>query len=55
MLIARDRDRLQLVDLSQWLADHEEPMLTKDGYLMVGAAGKAIWARCAKALGHPEW
>ena len=28
---------------------------TKDGYLMVGAAGEAIWARCAKALGHPEW
>ena len=23
-------------------------MQTKDGYL-------AIWARCAKALGHPEW
>jgi formyl-CoA transferase len=55
---------------AQWLADHEEPtrqgsrhrqnapyqrMQTKDGYLMVGAAGKAIWARCAKALGHPEW
>ena len=50
--------------------DHEEPvrqgsrhrqnapyqrMQTKDGYLMVGAAGEAIWARCAKALGHPEW
>jgi crotonobetainyl-CoA:carnitine CoA-transferase CaiB-like acyl-CoA transferase len=30
-------------------------MQTKDGYLMVGAAGEAIWARCAKALGHPEW
>ena len=55
---------------AQWLADHEEPtrqgsrhrqnepyqrMQTKDGYLMVGAAGEAIWARCAKALGHPEW
>ena len=55
---------------AQWLADHEEPtrqgsrhrqnapyqrMQTKDGYLMVGAAGQAIWARCAKALGHPEW
>ena len=53
-----------------WLADREEPtrqgsrhrqnapyqrMQTKDGYLMVGAAGDAIWARCAKALGHPEW
>jgi len=52
------------------LADHEEPtrqgsrhrqnapyqrMQTKDGYLMVGAAGEAIWARCAKAFGHPEW
>jgi hypothetical protein len=24
-------------------------MQTKDGYLMVGAAGEAIWARCAKA------
>ena len=55
---------------AQWLADREEPtrqgsrhrqnapyqrMQTKDGYLMVGAAGDAIWARCAKALGHPEW
>src|SRR6516225_2181175 len=55
---------------AQWLADHEEPtrqcsrhrqntryqrMQTKDGYLMVRAAGEAIWARCAKALGHPEW
>jgi crotonobetainyl-CoA:carnitine CoA-transferase CaiB-like acyl-CoA transferase len=30
-------------------------MGTKDGYLMVGAAGQAIWARCAAALGHPEW
>jgi len=55
---------------AQWLADHEEPtrqgsrhrqnapyqrMQTKDGYLMVGAAGEAIWGRCAEALGHPEW
>jgi len=55
---------------AQWLADHEEPtrqgsrhrqnapyqrMQTEDGYLMVGAAGEATWARCAKALGHPEW
>src|SRR6516162_3992237 len=55
---------------AQWLADHEEParqgsrhrqnapyqrMQTKDGYLMVGAAGEAIWVRCANALGHPEW
>ena len=30
-------------------------MQTKDGYLMVGAAGEAIWARCAAALGHAEW
>jgi crotonobetainyl-CoA:carnitine CoA-transferase CaiB-like acyl-CoA transferase len=22
---------------------------------MVGAAGEVIWARCAEALGHPEW
>jgi crotonobetainyl-CoA:carnitine CoA-transferase CaiB-like acyl-CoA transferase len=44
---------------AQWLADHEEPtrqgsrhrqnapyqrMQTKDGYLMVGAAGESIWA-----------
>jgi crotonobetainyl-CoA:carnitine CoA-transferase CaiB-like acyl-CoA transferase len=50
---------------AQWLAGHEGPtrqgsrnrqnapyqrMRTKDGYLMVGAAGEAIWARCAKAL-----
>jgi crotonobetainyl-CoA:carnitine CoA-transferase CaiB-like acyl-CoA transferase len=55
---------------AQWLADHEEPsrqgsrhrqnapyqrMTTKDGYLMIGAAGEAIWQRCAAALGHPEW
>jgi crotonobetainyl-CoA:carnitine CoA-transferase CaiB-like acyl-CoA transferase len=55
---------------AQWLADHEEPtrqgsrhrqnapyqrMQTKDGYLMVGVAGEAIWVRCAKALGHPGW
>ena len=55
---------------AQWLADHEEPtrqgsrhrqnapyqrMKTKDGYLMVGAAGEAIWVRCAAALGRPEW
>jgi len=30
-------------------------MQTKDGYLMIGAAGEAIWQRCAEALGHPEW
>ena len=55
---------------AQWLFDHEEPtrhgsrhrqnapyqrMETKDGYLMIGAAGEAIWQRCAEALGHPEW
>ena len=55
---------------AQWLADHEEPtrqgsrhrqnapyqrMKTKDGYLMVGAAGQSIWARLAAALGHEEW
>jgi crotonobetainyl-CoA:carnitine CoA-transferase CaiB-like acyl-CoA transferase len=55
---------------AQWLADHREPtrqgsrhrqnapyqrMKTKDGYLMIGAAGEAIWQRCAEALGHPEW
>jgi crotonobetainyl-CoA:carnitine CoA-transferase CaiB-like acyl-CoA transferase len=55
---------------AQWVADREEPvrqgsrhrqnapyqrMRTKDGYLMIGAAGEAIWERCAKALGHPEW
>jgi crotonobetainyl-CoA:carnitine CoA-transferase CaiB-like acyl-CoA transferase len=22
---------------------------------MVGAAGEAMWARCTKASGHPEW
>jgi len=48
---------------AQWLADHEEP--TRQGsrhrqnapYQQMqtkgGAAGKAIWARCAKALGAP--
>jgi crotonobetainyl-CoA:carnitine CoA-transferase CaiB-like acyl-CoA transferase len=55
---------------AQWLADHQEPtrqgsrhrqnapyqrMRTQDGYLMIGAAGEAIWQRCAAALGHPEW
>ena len=28
---------------------------TKDGYMMIGAAGQSIWQRCARALGHPEW
>jgi crotonobetainyl-CoA:carnitine CoA-transferase CaiB-like acyl-CoA transferase len=55
---------------AQWLVDHKEPtregsrhrqnapyqrMATKDGYLMIGAAGQSIWVRCAEALGHPEW
>src|SRR5947208_6447017 len=55
---------------ARWLADHEEPtrqgsrhrqnapyqrMRTQDGYLMIGAAGQAIWERCAAALGHAEW
>lgn len=55
---------------AQWLADRAEPtrqgsrhrqnapyqrMRTRDGYLMVGAAGEAIWQRCAAAMGHPEW
>ena len=55
---------------AQWLDDHEEPtrqgsrhrqnapyqrLRTKDGYLMMGAAGQSIWERCAAALGHPEW
>jgi len=53
-----------------WLADRKEPtrqgsrhrqnapyqrMATQDGYIMVGAGNQAIWERCAKALGHPEW
>jgi crotonobetainyl-CoA:carnitine CoA-transferase CaiB-like acyl-CoA transferase len=53
-----------------WLADRKEPtrqgsrhrqnapyqrMATQDGYMMVGAGNQAIWERCAKALGHPEW
>ncbi|HYU12310.1 MAG TPA: CoA transferase [Stellaceae bacterium] len=55
---------------AQWLVDHQEPtregsrhrqnapyqrFQTEDGYLMIGAAGQAIWQRCAAALGHPEW
>jgi formyl-CoA transferase len=55
---------------AQWLVDRKEPtregsrhrqnapyqrMATKDGYLMIGAAGQSIWVRCAAALGHPEW
>ena len=23
--------------------------------MMIGAASQSIWARCAEALGHPEW
>jgi crotonobetainyl-CoA:carnitine CoA-transferase CaiB-like acyl-CoA transferase len=53
-----------------WLADHAEPTRmgsrhrqnapyqrfeTKDGYMMIGGSAQAIWERCAKALGHPEW
>jgi hypothetical protein len=30
-------------------------MRTKDGHLMIGAAGQSIWMRCAEALDHPEW
>jgi crotonobetainyl-CoA:carnitine CoA-transferase CaiB-like acyl-CoA transferase len=67
VLAIGNRDRFSSWTSAQWLADHEEPtrqgsrhcqnvpyqrMQTKDGYLMmVGAAGEAIWARCAKALG----
>jgi crotonobetainyl-CoA:carnitine CoA-transferase CaiB-like acyl-CoA transferase len=55
---------------AQWLVDHQEPtregsrhrqnapyqrFQTRDGYLMIGAAGQAIWQRCAAALGHSEW
>ncbi|MBV9014476.1 MAG: CoA transferase, partial [Alphaproteobacteria bacterium] len=55
---------------AQWLVDRQEPtregsrhrqnapyqrMRTQDGYLMIGAAGQAIWERCAAALGHAEW
>ncbi len=53
-----------------WLADPIEPqrqgsrhrqnapyqrLVTKDGYIMIGAGDDSIWARCATALGHPEW
>jgi formyl-CoA transferase len=53
-----------------WLVDRKEPtrqgsrhrqsapyqrMATRDGYIMIGAAGQPIWRRCADALGHPEW
>ncbi len=53
-----------------WLVDHTEPtrqgsrhrqnapyqrLATADGYIMIGASGQSIWARCAGALGHPEW
>lgn len=53
-----------------WLVDHEEPtrqgarhrqnapyqrLPTGDGYVVVGAATQALWERCARALGRPEW
>lgn len=53
-----------------WLVEHQEPTRqgsrhrqnapyqrfpTADGYLMLGAAGRGMWERCARALGHPEW
>jgi len=28
---------------------------TSDGAMNIAASGNAIWARCAKVLGHPEW
>ena len=55
---------------AQWLVDRKEPtregsrhrqnapyqrMRTQDGYLMIGAAGQALWERCAAALVHAEW
>jgi len=53
-----------------WLVDQKEPtrqgsrhrqnapyqrMKTRDGYLMLGAAGQDIFKRCANALGRPQW
>jgi crotonobetainyl-CoA:carnitine CoA-transferase CaiB-like acyl-CoA transferase len=53
-----------------WLVDRREPtrqgarhrqnapyqrFATQDGYMMIGAATQDLWARCARALGHPEW
>jgi crotonobetainyl-CoA:carnitine CoA-transferase CaiB-like acyl-CoA transferase len=53
-----------------WLVDKQEPtrqgsrhrqnapyqrFATRDGFMMIGAAGQRIWERCARALGHPEW
>jgi formyl-CoA transferase/CoA:oxalate CoA-transferase len=53
-----------------WLADGQEParqgarhrqnapyqrFATQDGYLMIGAATRDLWERCARALGRPEW
>ena len=53
-----------------WLVDHEEPtrqgarhrqnapyqrLATGDGYVVIGAATQALWERCARALGRPEW
>ena len=28
---------------------------TADGHINIAAAGQAIWERCARVLGHPEW
>jgi formyl-CoA transferase len=53
-----------------WLVDGQEPtrqgsrhrqnapyqrFATKDGYLMIGAAGQHIWERCVRALAQPAW
>lgn len=53
-----------------WLVDKQEPtrqgsrhrqnapyqrLRTKDGYMMLGAAGQPIFKRACEALGHPEW
>jgi formyl-CoA transferase len=53
-----------------WLVDRQEPtrqgsrhrqnapyqrFATKDGFLMIGAAGQHIWERCVRALGQPAW
>jgi formyl-CoA transferase len=53
-----------------WLVDRQEPtrqgsrhrqnapyqrFATRDGFLMIGAAGQHIWERCVRALGQPAW
>jgi crotonobetainyl-CoA:carnitine CoA-transferase CaiB-like acyl-CoA transferase len=53
-----------------WLVDKKEPtrqgsrhrqnapyqrVRTKDGYMMIGAAGQSIWSRFAQALGRADW